>query len=428
MQKRRKSSLSIVAIVLAAGCASASAVTKPDVDAPVLQAYLADECPSEPRPETTQAHAAPIIASLLGLGVDHVLDAIGTALANAAKEDKEGLAQTGTVPSYLYRLKDADKLALERCVVVAIAPNGPSEWCKSTPAFADQRACDNKGNVKRIESLLVPAAAEALPYGRGPLTFYMEVSLRASIDQRGLLPVPLALYYPGTVNPDSRKFRGNDPRDVSVVVTGTAPSNEAAMGAMHVYFKNLTPSQDLIVREGSSAQPVLDRGIGHTWLSVSKPPDSQKDWVNLEPKPQSGAAISPINLSVEVREVGKPNVFLQALAAAFAQEKATIAKDIKTIIPGSAEAAGAAGDALDATNKKQTALSAAYKALASLQAACATPGSTTDTVLRQNVSGYIAARAAAAKVGDPGDLAKLPDLKGIADNQSVAAYCKSVPK
>jgi len=423
MRKLWKVTLAVVTFVLITGGVTTSAATKSKPDAPVLQAYLSDECPSERGPTGARAHAIPILASILGLGVDQVLDVVGTALASAAKEDKEGLAQTATVPSYLYRLYDNDRLSLQSCVVVVIAPNGPGDWCKNTPALSGSRACEGEGT--RMADLLHPVAIEAVPYGSGPLSFYLEVSLRASTDQRGLLPVPLALYYPGTVNPDSRKFSGTDPRDVSIAVTGTGPSNEAAMGAMHVYFKNLSPSSEFIVRAPSSPHPTLDRGIGHTWLSVSKAPDPLKDWTNLDPKPKAGAAVSPINLSVEVREVGKPNVFLQALAAVFTQEKATIAKDLKSVVPGSAEATAAVGDALDATSKKQGAISAAYKALAALQAGCGTPG-TTDTILRQDVSGYISARAAAAKLAGPGDLAKLPDYKDIGANQTGTDYCKGV--
>lgn len=424
----RNSLLGFVAIIVISGCACTCAWSKPEVDTPVLQAYLTDECPSEPAPPQNHPRMAPFFASILGLGVDHVLDALGTALANAAKEDKEGIAQTGTVPSYLYRLYDADKLSLESCVVVAIAPNGPAEWCNA-PAFSGRRACETGANGKpRIQELLHPVAPEAIPYGKGTLAFYAEIELRAANDQRGLLPVPRALYYPGTVNPEARKFRNSDPRDLSISVSGSAPSSETAMSALHVYFKNLTPSPNIVVRQGSSPDTVLDRGIGHTWLSVAKAPDPQKDWANLDPKPKKGDAVSPINLAVEVREVGKPDVFLQVLAAVFAQEKATIAKDIKTLIPGGAEATTAAGDQLDATSKKQAALSTAYKALAALQAACTAPGNTTDTVLRQDVSGYISARAAAEKVAGKGDLDKLPALKDVEASQSVADYCKSVSK
>jgi hypothetical protein len=365
--------------------------------APSLRAWLAEECPSAPPPAGDAVRFLGAEA-LVSWAIGALFDKFGEALTEAAKVDKEGRAITATSPSYLYRYTGTagSPITPQRCLVVAHAASNPSRWCASEP-FKSSRICAAHGDApdadSRVTALLPPIPGVPGRPGTGLPAFYAEVELLAATDARGFVPQLRALYYPEPLHSDA-KFKKGKPRNVAISVAGKTPLGTAALSSINVHLKDFVPGPELMIRSADALHPILDRAIPATWVGLVRPP-----YYHRAPS-ASDSRVYPVNLAVEVREVGKPNAFLQALAKAYNAESA--ANWVRNeILPTPQEQAAAQeqAEALGGQVKYQTALAEAYKAFGALRTACQTPTEATPDAGRAEVLQAIAgARAAVAKV------------------------------
>jgi hypothetical protein len=308
----------------------------PDVH--VLQAWLAEECPMALTPIVGSQERAALLTTLLGLGVDYVVDSISSALTEAATADRDGVAKSGVTPTYLYRFeKKGSPPRMARCLVVALAPNGPRDWCEAVP-FKNARACETETNTNgenhtRFARLLSPVNGTHAPTGVGEIALYLEVSLVPSNDQSAYVPRATTLYYLQSVSGESRKFGGTKPRNLTITASATTPDGKPALSTIHLHFRELVPSNRLLFRDGDAPNSVLDKVFPPSWGAAVKPPA-------YDAAPGSADhRLFPVNLAIELREIGDPNIFLQALAKAMSANKGKVASEAKARLPENAEAA-----------------------------------------------------------------------------------------
>jgi hypothetical protein len=349
-------------------------------DPQVIQAWMTTTCPTEMEGTPKTGRSLTAVDGLLGLGVDYVVDRLSKAIADAAAVDKNGKSKTATIPTYLYQFVKPKEIGdINRCLIIASAPSQPVAWCDAGSPFQNTHVCADvqTGDVKtsdvktsgKIEKALVASLREVsgapAPHGTGQPILYAEIELLPSNDLTAFIPRLQALLYSAGLNSDDRKFNGLKPRDLSISASAKTPSGEQAFSALQIYLKGVIPSSQLIVRQGAFS-PELDKGIAPQWFSVIKSPVIQ------DTPDASKNGVVPINLSIELREVGDPNVFLQALAAATSKYSTTLDTEIKSKLPGAMAAAEATQKAtdLDNSSKYESTLSSAYGALSAFQASC----------------------------------------------------------
>jgi hypothetical protein len=364
---RRARAAAAIAVCILISPASLAA----DPPKPVVRSWLLEGCPAAP---VTDARAA-IAGPLIGMGVDFVLDKIGSALEKAAEEDRNGRATAGTGASYLYLYKPAQAgnpnqniaatpaTALpQRCLIVALTESPPGQWCATESPFskASQFCTDaSKTLFKTDKHRPIP---EPLT-GTGLPAFYIEIALLDSNDRRAVLPQIQALYYPAGIH--GRKFTNAKPRDVHVKASAASPGGDAALGTISVHLRGLTPGTSLLLRAGNTPPKALN-ALDPLWVALAAMP---KEY----PAPAAERYVFPINLTAEVREVGDPNVFLQVTAKLFASQKAELAEKLKTrLTPGSMEEAELAESVTEqnALAAYEALVAAAMKGEAEFKAAC----------------------------------------------------------
>jgi hypothetical protein len=352
----------------------------PPPDPTVIQAFMVEQCPSDiPPAGGVQPHAAALLTSLIGLGIDSVLDAFGKALADAADADKNGVARTARAPAYLYHVepsgdpkkKDAVATRMMQCIVVASAPNGPDKWCNNAE-MAKLPVCAQPQQGGKLEDVLREIDGVSGPKGAGDLDFYAELRLQPATDLRGFVPVLNALYYPVPVISGVRKFAAGKERNLSITITGSTPSGESALSAVHAQLDKVVPQPGMLRRGNSEADKVLLKSLTPLWVGVVKTPEFAEI-----PGGEKDHRAFPVNLSIELREIGDPNAFLQLLAKAFNKYKSNIGDELKSKLPENALAAATTKKQadMDATAKLQSAIGSAYQAIGGLETACTKPTS-----------------------------------------------------
>jgi len=349
-----------------------------------LEVWLTKACPSTPEGKGPKGEAA-IIDNLIGAGIGYLVDQLGSALSAAAKADKDGLAVSGQAPSYLYFM-DTPKGAnsrmpfVQRCAVLAISESPPIKWCSTTP-FSGTRPCESvdlgagEKTTRLAELLKTPTGHIESLNGSGAPAFYAEIELIDSNDKKALIPRLRALFYPAGVNRSSKFADPKRPRSVGLSISGTTAAGQPALGSIHIVLKDITPQATLQIRPGNleddSPQKGLDALPSPLWVSYSPPPD------NLVVAASAFGA-APVNLAVEVREIGDLSVFLQALASAFSANKASIESSLKSKLEPSAVSQAATtkeASALGATSRFHSLMAVVYKDEAALLAACEKPHS-----------------------------------------------------
>lgn len=337
--------------------------------------WLASSCPSAPIAEDS-VKAFGITDFLIGGVLDHLVDTAGTALANAAEADKNGQARAGQSPAFLFETppKNSDGVPylLPTCAVIALADSPPAAWCekepfKGTSALSDYLCGDADDNESgRLESLLRKPKGAPVRTGKKLPRFYAEVELHPSPDRTALLPRLRALYYPRGLH-SSKKFSGNKPRDISIKVSGDSPSGSTSLSTIHVLLTGFVPTDRFITQDEQNTP--LNNAKAALWIAVAGAP---KKLPALEP----GDRFMPVNLTGEIREIGDPNRFLQALAAAFTENKESLSEQLeKRLVPSAIEEAAKTEDQQKLANEVayQAAIAKAYDSEAKLQAVCNSP-------------------------------------------------------
>jgi hypothetical protein len=381
--KRQLTNL-FVAVLGTVFIAQVSMGKTPPPDPLVIQAFMVEQCPSDiPVADAPQPHVAGVLTSLIGLGIDSVLDALGKALSDAADADKNGVAKSARAPAYLYHVepsgdakkKDAVATRMMQCIVIANAPNGPDKWCKNAE-MGKLPVCAKPQANGTLKDVLKEIDGVSAPNGSGDLAFYAEIRLQPATDLRGFIPVLNALYYPASVNTDVQKFAADKERNLSITVTGSTPSGESALSAVHAQLQKIVPRAGMLRRGNSDADKILLKSLTPLWVGVVKTPE----FADI-PGGEADHRAFPINLSIELREIGDPNAFLQLLAKAFNKYKSNIGDELKSKVPETAAAAASTKKQadMDATAKLQSAIGTAYQAIGGLETACTKPTSAAPT-------------------------------------------------
>ena len=92
----------------------------------------------------------------------------------------------------------------------------------------------------------------------------------------------------------------------------------------------------MLRRGNSDADKILLKSLTPLWVGVVKTPE----FADIRGGDADDRAF-PINLSIELREIGDPNAFLQLLAKAFNKYKSNIGDELKSKVPETAAAAAA---------------------------------------------------------------------------------------
>lgn len=373
------------AVLILSACASSPASSQASTRSkpkPGLDSWLSSACPSTPAADVEAKALTDLADLLLGGAIDFLFDKVGTALAEAAKADKEGIATIGKSPSYLLegRLPDADNkstYALRSCLVVSLSNSSPDEWCAHEPFKSDTMCTgtvdifdtdEKKTSVPRVQGLLNFPDGVPQRSGKDIPKFYAEIHLLSAPGSTAFIPQLQALYYPKGIH-DSRKFSGDRKRDLSIKLTGTTPAGKPAVGTINVILKDVVPSAELLDRKDSGSTAILDGTEKPLWVAVAPQPKQL-------PGVDAGTGFNPVNLAAEVREIGDSNAFLQALAVAFAKNQEEISKELKSqILPGQVEKAEATKNLQDISNASAlaAAVAKAYESEAKLVSACTVP-------------------------------------------------------
>ena len=340
-----------------------------------LDIWLTRECPHTLQEDKDREPLSGFVDFLTGGAIDFLVDRIGSALAEAAKVDKEGRATYGKSPGFLFEFAQPKKSGeptyyLPTCVTMAISNSEPKKWCAEAP-FKDKTVCKKNNNCQsRLESLLTFPKGTPLRRGSNVPKFYAEIELYPSPDQRAFMPRLRALYYPAGIH-KSGKFSGNKKRDLLLKVMGSEPSGDTAISTISVVLKDMVPSNKLVVREGSFKTAIpnaaLDNAEPTLWTAVAASPKHLLD------HPSPGTRFYPVNLSGEVREIGDPNKFLQVLASAFTKNQEDLAKELKSrLVPGQRREAEANTELQNLSNASSiaTAIAKAYENEIKLWTAC----------------------------------------------------------
>lgn len=388
----------------------------------VIQAFLVDKCPSDIPANGATPNALGIVSTLIGLGVDKVLDAFGKSLTEAAEKDEKGVAKTARIPAYLYEVNSTGatgKFAprLMTCIVVAKAPSGPSSWCSDTE-LGKLPACSNLPEAAQFKGILKPIAGADPPLGIGAPTFYSEIRLEPSTDQRGFIPVLNALYYPESVNSEEPKFKGTAKRDLSITVSASTPGGESALSAVNIHLKQVMPGPHVLRRNNPEDDKVLRNTVTPMWVGIAKTP-TYKSPPGL---PDNGKGdydnrAFPVNLTIELREIGDPRKYLKLLADLFVKYKGQLAEELKSHTPDAMEAADQkeALAELDSVAKYQATIADAYKAIAALDTACEKPAPSSPesgrSAVLQNLYAAAAAVGAVRKIEAASSMTAAPKFK-----------------
>lgn len=346
---------SIVIIVVAAMClSSCGTFASEDNSEMILHTWLLPKCPSstpDPRIE-----GSPIVTGLLISAAGNVIDWMGNALAKAAKEDREGKATYGTSPSYLWwHNKESKTRGLMSCAVVTLSSSKPANWCTSnespfmkSEASAICRYFVDPTSPANQNPSLTPASwsGNTLP------ALYAEIKLESSTDDRGVLPKLVSLYYPKGIH--GGKFAKEKPRNLQLTVAATTPEGTNALSSLVIRLDNITPNPELQIGDKIAS------AVGaRAWAAVLAVPEKYTP-------PDTSGAIIPVNVASEVREIGDPDIFLQALAVAFASQKDVMKEVLKDKI--SSATSDADPNAIQSSYDAQSA--AIYTAEANIRAAC----------------------------------------------------------
>jgi hypothetical protein len=361
---------------------SVHAQTSPEPD-PSVHAWLLPTCPST----DAQARLSPILTGLLVSAAGGVIDWLGSALDEAAKADKEGKATKGTSPAYLWwHNGQSGERKLMSCMVVTLSNSDPESWCNrgDSPFKNDGAICkyfaDKDAPVNKTPGL-TPAnwvLGTSLP------AFYAEIQLEAATDKRGVLPKLVTLYYAKGIH--GRKFSNNKPRTLQISVAAATPEGSSALSSTVIRVENIAP--DTQIRTGTD----IPAAGGRVWAAALAIPEKYTP-------PEGGGAIIPVNVSAEIREIGDPNLFLQALAKAFASQKDALKEQAKAQIAAATAEVDPA--AVQSTYDAQAA--AVYAAEAKVRNACRPnpPATRNPSAVRSEYLGLLEAHRKLAAVPSP---------------------------
>ena len=303
-----------------------------------LDIWLSKECPSQVENVRSGRGLGGIFGIFAGGAIDMLVDWLGNALDEAARKDENGQATAGVSPAFLFEASGKKDLPyfVPNCITVALSNSEPKNWCHEKSPFNRKSVCrevnqtDNGGGnskkISRLESLL--KFPEGVPRRKGfdPPTFYAEIELNPSPDQRAFMPRLRALYYPNGIH-DSKKFAGTKKRSLALRVSARSPNGKSAIGTISVVLKDITPKDDFLERKtgdgNGSPHQFLDHSEPTLWTGVTV---STK---NLDDSPEAGTLYYPVNLTGEVREIGDPNKFLQAFAGAFTKHQGVLSRELK---------------------------------------------------------------------------------------------------
>ena len=344
----------VAATIVLAGCARGFTQHREDSRGAQLQAWLLERCPSEPSaspPENYKAMTGVFESLLIAGGIDYLFGRVKKALLDAAEEDRNGRATSGTNPAYLWwntkvKTSDSEMVPVRRpagCLVVALTESPPTSWCDAgnhfkapVPSSLSEKAENLCGNVGRLvkESDGDPPAPSLQPSltGSGVPEFYAEIKLSPARDTAGIYPQLQLLYYPEGIH--GEKFKTGKPRDVVITISGTTPGGENALTPIVLQLVGIQPDSALVDPGALTIATAV-------WTAASAIPEGY-------PIPDSMGPFYPVNLSSSIREVGAKNIFLQAFAAIFASQSealATAAKERLVSEPTSPEELLSAYDA-----------------------------------------------------------------------------------
>lgn len=411
--------LSIVAIAAWLSACNTLPKLQSVADPTSLYVWPQTTCPSQ------TAHAGVLGAVGLQLGTDVISGLVGvlaSALNNAAAADKQGYQMT-TSSAVFYDYVQYDpgsksySLASPTCYVVAVtkpAKSAPQSWCSdSNFSKSVPKSCSPAGNaiINSLATTPYPAT-DAKSWPLALPIFYAEISLNESPYSSSppqfkvVAPTIDAIYYPHPLI--GGRIEEGKPRHVSLAITfvnpsvGTGPSS--AGNNPTDYFKGAAVAIDLL---GITPAPKVDSdevasNLHTAWTIV--PVDTVPSGMTY--KDNSPGPFKPISISATLHEVGDPNVFLQAFAAAFGAQSSTTA--ITSAIAG----AVLPTSDLAATQNKSTYESAQSKYLAAVstyQSACAKLQ--TDLVNSKSAS----STAAQSKAALPADTTSLESARVGAD-------------
>jgi hypothetical protein len=358
-----------------------------------------------------------LLTGVLVSAAGNVIDWMGNALAQAAKEDREGKATKGTSPAYLWWREPKSKTySLMSCAVVTLSGSNPAGWCdkagspfaKSAPAvcryFKDLQSPANQ------KPSLTPASwkGQSLP------TLYAEIELEAAADKRGVLPKLVALYYPPK-SIHGGKFDNGKQRTLQLTVAAATAEGSSALGSLVIRLDDTLP--DAEVQLGEAIRPAGARA----WAAALAVPEKYSP-------PEEGGSIIPVNVTSEVREIGDPNRFLQALAVAFAGQKDALKEEVKARITTATTESDP--NAVQSTYDTQAAL--IYAAEAKVRSACkvAPPATRNPSAVRSEFLGLLEAHRKLAALPAPGQpITFVPDKATLEQLHSGAAddICNAFP-
>lgn len=389
--------------------ANAGAPSQPDAS---LHAWLLPTCPST----DAQARLDPILTGLLVSATGSLIDWLGSALDEAAKADREGKATKGTSPAYLWwHDKKSGERRLMSCLVVTLSNSDPKSWCDHSDSPFDKNGAickyfeDKDAAVNQTPGLSPAnwAMGTSLP------AFYAEVQLEAATDKRGVLPKVVALYYPKGIH--GRKFANDKPRTLQFTVAAATPEGSSALSSIVVRLENLTPAA-ATVRTGGD----IPATGGRVWAAALAIPEKYTA--------PDGGSIIPVNVSAEVREIGDSNIFLQAMAKAFAGQKDALKEQAKAQI--AAATAEVEPAAVQSAYDAQAA--AVYAAEAKVRSECSPtpPSARNPSAVRSEYLGLLETHRKLAAVPNPGNTITFFPDKGTLEqlhSSSADVICLKFP-
>ena len=338
----KKTEILAVLLFFASGCANGA--TRLNDAGYSVYTWTAPRCPSDVLSADREMAVLGIFGDLLiGTLIDAGLGLLDSALADAAKQDKDGWSRSGKSAAYLYGVKQNEtghSVFPAACIVVAYAKAPtPAMWCgdKTKPIEAMTTACSASGksilealnsdfyNEPDDRSMRLDESPDADEAPR----FYAEIKLTPSTDGRAVRPEVLQLHYPQAF----RKRRG---KSRNLILTSTANGVDGrAKSVILVTIRNIEPKatfdDDTLLTAESlwAALPAYD---------PVKP--AKVDLNGLD-----GMRVGPVNLVTEIRETGEINRFLQAFATAFSANKKAASAALKPQFTESGRDSSFASDA-----------------------------------------------------------------------------------
>lgn len=366
-----KNYICVVFALLITSCASSGSLA--NIEGERVNAWLAKRCPSTEAELIEKAGSkrsieyqklTKFLDDLLLGTVDFVFDKATSAIKEAAKKDIEGLSTKGSVPAYLFSIKNVKSASYNTpgCVIVAISDSDPEKWCDAEP-LKSTKMCTVSGSPL-LQALKSPKGIK-YPAKTGSPRFFAEIELNVSNDKIAAIPLLKSIYYPRTIH-NSKKFRNAEKIDLSIKIDVTALDGSAAMSTIHVPLFKFIPDKNMIIRSFDDFTPALDTTPISSWVTLAKAPEKL-------PQASAGTPFQPVNLNIELREVGDPNKFLQFIASYISDNGEELKRKVQeTLVPSKKERALATAktEALDSNIAVDEARAKVYETEAAVFEEC----------------------------------------------------------